>query len=168
MSITIGTILKPVGLRGELKIALLTDFPERFEKCRDVTIKTKEGESQPVEIESVRYLSPFVYLRLKGHASLEDVEPLVGGSILIPDQERMPLPEGSYYHFEIEGLDVFLEDGTPLGTVERILQTGSNDVYQVRHGEKEYLIPALLSIVREIDLPKKRMVIRPPEGLLEL
>lgn len=168
MSIMIGTILKPVGLRGELKISPLTDFPERFEERRQVTIETKEGQSQPFQIESARYLPPFVYLRLKGLSSIEEVESLVGGAITIADEERMPLPKGSYYHFEIEGLEVFLEGGAPLGKVDRIIQTGSNDVYVVRQGKREYLIPALASIVQEINLSENRMVVRPIEGLLEL
>jgi len=168
MSIAIGTILKSVGLRGELKVSPLTHFPRRFNQLRDITIQTKGGQSQRYRIEQVRYASPFVYLKLAGLSTLEEAQTLAGGSILIPEEDRIPLPEGSYYHFEIEGLDVYLENGTRLGKIESILETGSNDIYVVKEGRKEFLIPALASIVKEINLPQRRMTIRPMQGLLEL
>lgn len=168
MSITIGTILKSVGLRGELKVSPLTHFPRRFNQLRDITIQTKQGQSQAYRIERVRYASPFVYIKLAGLSSLEEAQSLAGGTLLIPEEERLPLPEGSYYHFEIEGLDVYLENGTRLGKIESILETGSNDIYIVKEEGKEFLIPALASIVKEINLPEGRMTIRPMQGLLEL
>ncbi len=168
MSITIGTILKSVGLQGELKVSPLTHFPQRFSRLQDITIKTKDGQVKLYDIEHVRYAHPFVYIRLAGLSSLEDAQPLAGGSILIPEKERMPLPEGSYYHFEIEGLDVYLENGSRLGKLDHILETGSNDVYVVKQDGKEFLIPALASIVTEINLKENRMIIRPIQGLLEL
>ena len=87
--------------------------------------------------------------------------------IQIPEEDRIALPEGSYYQFEIKGLDVYLEGGRFLGKVTDILRTGANDVYVVGQGEKEYLIPALRSVVKEINLSEKRMTLHPMEGLLE-
>ena len=168
MSITIGTILKTVGLQGELKISPLTHSPQRFNQLQEVTIETKEGRSQTYRIKRVRYALPFVYMMLAGLSSIEAAQELAGGSILIPEEERMPLPKGSYYHFEIEGLDVFLENGTRLGKLDHIFETGSNDVYVVKQDEKEYLIPALASVVKEVNLQEGRMTIRPLQGLLEL
>lgn len=171
MSIAIGTILKSVGLRGELKVSPLTHFPRRFNHLRDITIQTKEGQSQIYRIEQVRYASPFIYIKLAGLTSPEEARLLTGGSILIPEEDRLPLPEGSYYHFEIEGLDVYLENGTRIGKIESILETGSNDIYIVKEDKeegKEFLIPALASIVKEINLLQRRMTIRPMQGLLEL
>ena len=168
MSITIGTILKSVGLQGELKVSPLTHFPRRFNQLRDITIQTKAGQSQSYRIERVRYASPFIYLKLAGLSSLEEAQPLAGGSILIPEEDRMPLPEGNYYHFEIEGLDVYLENGTRLGKIASIMETGSNDIYVVKAEGKEFLIPALSSVVKEVNLPERRMTIRPMQGLLEL
>jgi 16S rRNA processing protein RimM len=168
MSIAIGTILKSVGLRGELKVSPLTHFPRRFNQLRDITIQTKESQSQTYRIEQVRYASPFIYLKLAGLSSPEEAQSLAGGIILISEEERLPLPKGSYYHFEIEGLHVYLESGVLLGKIESVLETGSNDVFVVKEEGKEFLIPALSSIVKEINLPERRMTIRPMEGLLEL
>ncbi|MFY9269991.1 MAG: ribosome maturation factor RimM [Candidatus Manganitrophaceae bacterium] len=165
--ITIGRVLKSVGLRGELKISPLTDFPERFDSLEEVLIETKEGQTDLYRIEGVRHGPPFVYLHLAGLTSVEMAQSLAGGVLLIPDEKRIPLPKGSYYHFEIEGLDVYLEDGVFLGKVDEIIRTGSNDVYVVRQGGKEYLIPALVSVVRKISLSEGKMVISPMNGLLE-
>lgn len=168
MSIAIGTILKSVGLQGELKVSPLTHFPQRFRQLRDITIQKKGGQSQTYRIEQVRYASPFIYIKLAGLSSLEEAQLLAGGSILIPEEDRMPLPEGSYYQFEIIGLDVYLENGARLGRIESIMETGSNDIYVVKEDGKEFLIPALASVVIEINLPERRMTIRPMQGLLEL
>lgn len=165
--IAVGSILRPVGLRGEVKVSLLTDFPERFKDLSDVIVETKGGEAQRYRIDHVRYALPFVYVTFAGLSSIEQVSGLAGGLIQIPEEDRVPLPEGNYYHFELEGLDAYLEDGAYLGKVEQIFKTGSNDVFVVRNGEREYLIPALHTVVKEIDLSKKRMVIVPVEGLLE-
>lgn len=165
--ITIGKILKPVGLRGEVKVALLTDFPDRFEKLREVIVQTGEEAQQQVQIDHIRYGPPFVYITFSGLSSVTLVDPLIGGLIQIPEEQRVPLPEGSYYQFELQGMDVYLEEGAFLGKVDQILQTGSNDVFIVKSGEREYLIPALHAVVKKIDLSKREMVIHPMDGLLD-
>lgn len=165
--ITIGKILKPVGLHGEVKVSLLTDFPDRFKTLRGVIVQTKDERQQEYQIDHVRYGAPFVYITFAGFSTLDQVDPLIGGLIQIPEEERAVLPEGSYYQYELQGIDVYLDEGTFLGKVDQILQTGSNDVFVIKSGKKEYLIPALHTVVKEIDIQKRRMVIHPIDGLLE-
>lgn len=164
--IAIGKILKPVGLRGEVKVLLLTDFPDRFKLLQEVIVQTRE-ESQQLHIDHVRYGPPFVYITFTGFSSVTEVDPLIGGLIQIPEEERVPLPEGSYYQFELQGMDVYLEEGTFLGKVDQIFQTGSNDVFVVKSGEREYLIPALHTVVKKIDISKREIIIHPMDGLLD-
>lgn len=165
--ITIGKILGPVGLRGEVKVFALTDFSNRFDRLTEVIVETAEGRHQPIRIDRVRYGPRYVYATFSGLTSVEKVGFLKGAFIQIPEEERLPLPEGSYYHFELTGLDVYLEDGTRLGTLEEIYETGSNDIYAVRSGKREVLIPALRRFVKSVDLAQNRMVVSPVEGLLE-
>lgn len=165
--ISIGEIVKPVGLHGEVKVFPLTDFPDRFNNMRDVIVRTKEGRTYQYQIEKARFRHPAVYIYFAGVTSLEEARTLVGGLIQAPEEERVPLPEGSYYQYELEGLDVYLEEGRYLGKVADIIQTGSNDVYVVRWEGKEFLIPALKSVVRNISLSERRMIIHPIEGLLD-
>ena len=101
-------------------------------------------------------------------ASREEADSLKGGLIQVLEEERYPLPADHYYRYEIVGLDVFLEDGTSLGKVEAVLETGGNDVYLVKQDAHEYYIPALKQVVKKIDVMKKEMTICPMEGLLDL
>jgi 16S rRNA processing protein RimM len=91
---------------------------------------------------------------------------LVGCPVLIEKNRSKALPDGEFYWFQIVGLKVFTESGELLGEVKEILPTGSNDVYVVRDGQKEHLIPATESVIREINLKRKMIVIHPLEGLI--
>ena len=92
---------------------------------------------------------------------------LLGWFIQIPQEDALPLPEGRYYWFELIGMEVFTEEGEQLGTIVDIVETGSNDVYVMKHGKKEVYIPATAEVVKEIDRYGKRMVIHLMDGLME-
>ena len=84
----------------------------------------------------------------------------------MPREELMPLPEGRYYIFEIEGLRVEDTDGNYLGEVKEVLQPGANDVYVVaKEGVPDVLLPALKDVVLSIDLEKQLMIVDPPEWI---
>jgi 16S rRNA processing protein RimM len=164
--ISIGRIIKPVGLSGEMKVWPLTDFPERFQTLHQVRVATAEANLTH-RISASRQVGNHLYLRFSGVTEVGQANLLRGGLIQIPEEARFPLSKGSYYQYEIVGLDVFTEAGEKLGQVGDILETGSNDVYVVRGGGEEYYIPALVSVVLKIDLEVGRMIIRPMPGLLE-
>ncbi len=150
-----------------MKVLPLTSFPERFKALHHCRIEMEGGVAHPGQVRGARLAGRFVYLMLVDVVSLEGVAPLRGGLIQIPECERHPLAAGSFYQYEIIGLSVFTEEGTALGRVEQILETGGNDVYVVRgEGGREYCIPALASVVLDVDLARQRMVIRPLPGLL--
>ncbi len=174
-TITIAVILSPVGLRGEVKCALMTDFPDRFSHLRHVMLGAKDGSCQPHQIARVRLASGFIFITFKDVTSREQADLLRGAEVQISEEERVVLPADHYFRHEIIGLDVYLEgEAVLLGKIEAILETGGNDVYVVKsdnqndQNKKEYLIPALKSVVRKIDILKKEMLICPMEGLLDL
>jgi 16S rRNA processing protein RimM len=168
-SVTIAVILSPVGLRGEVKCSLMTDFPERFNRLRDVTIQEKNGAHNPYQIERVRFASHFVFITFKGMTSREQADLLRGAEVQVAEAERVALPEDHYFRDDIIGLDVYSEvEGILLGKVDSILETAGNDIYIVKKDDREYLIPALKSVVKKIDISKKVMMICPMEGLLDL
>jgi len=156
--VTIGKIVKPIGLHGEVKIFPLTDFPERFEGLQDVMVQTKEGQHRRYCIAQMRYGPPFV-------SSRDAVQFLRGGLLQVSEHDRVSLPDGGYFQSDLIGLDVYSVEGSYLGIITDVIETGSNDVFVVRDREREYLIPALQNIIKTIDLKEKRMVIDPPEGL---
>jgi 16S rRNA processing protein RimM len=91
---------------------------------------------------------------------------MVGCDLFIKKSELPELEEGTYYWFDLIGIDVYTTQEEYLGRIASIVETGSNDVYVVKNGEQEILIPALETVVLDIDLGKKQMRVDLPEGLI--
>lgn len=110
-----------------------------------------------------------ILVRLAGIDSREQAETLVGREVQ-GEAHRFPeLPPGEYYYFQVLGLPVIhAKDGTELGQLEEIWPTGAHDIYVVRRGEREVLLPAVEEVIQEIDLKTGCLKVWPPEGLLEL
>jgi 16S rRNA processing protein RimM len=163
---TIGKIVAPFGLRGDVKVFPLSDIPDRFTQLEKVYIGP---DYQPFSIADVRpYKGDMVLLKLRGIDDATTAEPLRDRDIAIPLSELATLPPDEYYQHDILGLQVVRLDGTPVGTVVDILATGGNDVYAVQSSEgKQFLIPAVKAIVKRIDLVHHMMYIDPIAGLLD-
>ncbi len=161
-SLIVGRILAPWSIRGEVKVEVLTDFPERFAPRKVVYLNTS-----PLEIESCRYHKHHLILKLVTIDSIEAAEKLRGQDLTIPSSELYALPEGQYYTFQLIGLKVVTTEGQTLGRVTDIMSTASNDVYIVEGKRGEILIPAIEDVVKSIDLKKGKMVIEAIEGLLD-
>jgi 16S rRNA processing protein RimM len=162
--LTIATVLAPFGIRGELKVRIETDYPQRFAHLARVFLGP---EREPFEFEGFRMHQRFGLLKLKGCNSRTEAERLRDWEVCVPTEEAMPLPPGRYYTYQIEGLAVYTEDGEHLGNVEEVLFTGSNAVHVVQGPRGEVLIPALKDVVLEVNAEAGRMVVRLPPGLLD-
>ena len=164
--ITVGEIVNTQGIQGEVRVIPATDFPERFFKMKRVLVLHK-GQRQEYVIERAWEHKKFIILKFAEIADMTAAEKLKGGLLQITPEELTPLPPGSYYQFQIIGLEVIDEKGLSLGKVSNILRTGANDVYEVKRSEgKDLLIPALKSVIKKIDLPNGKMEVELPEGLL--
>jgi 16S rRNA processing protein RimM len=164
--IAIGEIVKAQGIHGELKVIPLTDNPKRFGQVKRVFFKDSTG-LRDLFIEGYRDLRQFILLKFRDIDDMTAANALGRGLIYIPRSERPPLPSGRYYFDEIEGLNVFTIAGIFLGTIDQILETGSNDVYSVTGTGKPVLIPALKNVIKEINLIEHKMIVDLPPGLLE-
>ena len=154
--IVIGRVGAAHGIRGELRVIPLTDFPERFAALREVMV----GD-ELLHIESVKPQGKNFLMRFREYTVREDAQKLTGRLLTVARAEAAPLDEGEYYVFDIVGMTVYDEEDNELGTVENVLRTGSNDVYAVRSEDgREILIPALRKVVRTIDVPNGRMTVR--------
>ena len=157
--IVIGRVGAPHGVRGDLRIIPLTDFPDRFTGLREVMV----GD-ELLHIERIKPQGKNFLMRFRGYAVREAAQRLTGCLLTVERAEAAPLDEGEYYVFDIVGLAVYDEADRALGTVENVLRTGSNDVYAVRTEDgRELLIPALRAVVQQIDLGAGRMTVRLPE-----
>lgn len=145
--VVIGKISAPHGVRGEVRIVPLTDFPERFENLKTVFLE----DDSKMELESVKFSNKFIIAKFKNINSRNDIE-IFNGKLLMLNRSDIPsLPEGEYYNFDIIGLEVIDDKGSKLGKITEVLKTGSNDVYVVE-GKKQILVPALKKVVKEINL----------------
>ncbi|NPV71209.1 MAG: 16S rRNA processing protein RimM [Firmicutes bacterium] len=156
---------------GDLRVEALTDFPERFERGAGVWAQPR-GDGAPLArhtVERVTRGKRHLLVKLSGVDSRAAAQALAGGYLKIGRDELRPLPEGSFYVFEIIGLDVLTGDGRALGRVSDVLKTGANDVYVVKppHGGRDVLIPALKAVVKRVDLETRTMIVELPEGLVE-
>jgi 16S rRNA processing protein RimM len=167
--IAIGRLTKPHGIQGELvflpyvyDLGLLPDLTSL-----QVSLHQRTGETQERLIVAWREAHKKVLIRLNDCQDIAHAEALRDYEVLIPRRCFPPLPAGEYYWFEIEGLAVYAHDGRYVGTIADIIYTGSNDVYVVRCGAHEVLVPALKNVVRTIDLERGKMCLFAVPGLLE-
>jgi 16S rRNA processing protein RimM len=161
--LVIGRVVKPWGTRGEVKVEIITDFPDRFALLRTVYLGPK---AVPFVLEGFRLHKGAVLLRLEGCHDRTAAEDLRGQLVQIPIEQAIPLEEDEYYEHQIVGLAVWTAGGEYLGTVDEIIFTGSNDVYVVRGEGREILIPAMEDVVLEINLARGRLTVELMEGLI--
>ncbi len=160
--LVIGRILAAHGLKGEVEAQILTDFPQRFEASKTIYLGE---ELRPAVIERHRFHRDRVILKLGVCRDRDEADAQRGKLIYVPLEEAAPLQEDEYYLYQVLGLDVWTSEGEFLGRVSDILFTGSNDVYVVRDGHQEVLIPAISDVVREVDVDNGRLTVLLPEGL---
>ncbi len=162
--ICIGKIIGVHGVHGNLKVYPLVESLDLFEKGLSLILQPGGKESGAYVLERMTPHKNIVLLKLAG-VGRNEAETLVPSELLI-EKSELPEPEAdTYYWDDIIGLEVYEENGTPLGTVASIIETGSNDVYVVKQEEAETLIPALDSVVLSIDMERNRMTVQLPEGL---
>ena len=157
----VGRIVRPWGARGQVKVEPQTDFPERFRPSARFIIGDGEFTCRSV-VHSPRGL----VLKLDGVDSPEAAEALRGALLEVPTAEAPALPEGTYYHYQLIGLEVRTAEGEELGQVVEVLTTGGTDVYVIHGPRGEVLLPATSEVVASIDLDAGRMTVTPLPGMV--
>ena len=163
--ITIGRVIRPHGIDGTLKVLPLTDFPQHFKSLKGIFLV--KGRITKTTVEHTRFHKGHVLIKVKQCRDRSAAEKWIGAEVKIDSQDLWPLQNGEYYRFQIEGLNVITEEGECLGNVTEIISTGSNDVYVVKKGKKEYLLPAIKEVIKLIDLERKVMIVHLLEGLID-
>lgn len=165
--IAIGRIEKPFGVKGEVRVRSLSDVPGRFEGLKQATLVAPSGQVVVSAVNRVRGDRGSYVLGFDAFSTPEEAAAFRGGFIKIPRDQAPPLPAGQFYEFQLIGLTVADETGRPLGTLEEILDTGSNHVFVVRREGRESLIPATREVVASVDMEGRTMTVRLIEGLLD-
>jgi len=166
--LAVGRVLRPHGLRGELRVEILTDYPERLEQHAYFYLASPNSPEavRRYPVDKLRRHKEVLLLKLGGCDDRNGADKLRGMLVQIPIEEAVPLEEGEYYHFQLIGMQVETESGELLGRIVEVLETGANDVYVVRGPWGEVLLPAVEDVVLELDLEAKRMVVHLLPGML--
>ncbi len=164
-SIIIGEVLKPQGIQGEMKVYPLTDDPSRYKKLKQVQL-CNEKNADTFLVNNVR-IDPkgLVFLTLEGITDREKADQYRGYTVRI-GRAQVPKLDQRWYYFELEGMKVY-ENDILLGTLTKVIATGANDVYMVEGKDQEILIPALKTVIMNVDVTEKRMDVILPPGLLD-
>ncbi len=159
--LAVGKLRRSHGIEGEILMDILTDFPERLRPRKRIFI----GEDHiPHVIKRVRRADKHLLITLEGVSTPEDANRFRNSLMYVRVDQLPPLPEGEYYYHQLINMQVEDTAGKRLGVLVDILETGANDVYVVKSSDDtELLLPAIESVVKEIDLTQNRMVVDPPE-----
>jgi 16S rRNA processing protein RimM len=166
--ISVARIARPQGIRGEVIADLLTDFPERFARLARVYVKRADGRLLILDLENSLAHKVRVALKFAGCDSVSGAEELRNARVMVPRDQLVELPEDTYYDFDLIGCEALSVEGQYIGRVEEVRNYGAAPLLVVRDGARELLIPLVLSICVEISTERKRIVVNPPEGLLDL
>lgn len=164
----VGKIVNTHGIKGEVKVIPLTDDPRRYDELKEVFVGT-DNKKDIFNIENVKYLKNTVIIKFKESVDMNYAEKLKEMFIYVDRKNAVKLPEGRYFICDLIDLEVFELDGNKLGVLKDVIKTGSNDVYVVKTAEnKEILIPALKSVIKEVSIEDRIMKVELPEGLLDI
>ena len=165
----IGEILRPHGIMGEVRMKVITHYPERLSRLKTVYLTTSPDSTKITEysLDSVRLHQAYALLKFKGIHDRDQADLLRQLVVMVAIGDAIPLDEGELYLYQLVGLTVQTESGETLGILREVLETGANDVYIVdspRYGE--VLIPATPETIRSTDIATRLMTVRLPNGLL--
>ncbi|MFA7550587.1 MAG: ribosome maturation factor RimM [Sedimentibacter sp.] len=147
--IKVGKIVNTHGVKGYIKCIPLTDDLERFEELEYVYT---EKDNIKRTIDDVWYQKGLVCLKLKDIDDMDKAELFKDTYISIVEDQLRVLPENSYYLFDLEGMDVYSNNGDYIGKISEVYQTGANDVYEVKNNKNSYLIPAIKDVVKSVNI----------------
>lgn len=164
----VGRILRPHGVRGELRVAILTDYPDRLAQHTHFYLAHSKSPEvvRRYPVGGLRLHKKYLLLKLEGCDDRNAADELRGMLVQIPIEDAVPLEEGEYYLFQLIGVRVETESGEWLGQIDHVIETGANEVYVVRGPRGEVLLPGVDDVVLELDLESKCMVVRLLPGLL--
>ena len=167
--IIVARAVRTRGLKGELVADVLTDFPDRFAGLDRLFGVGPGGNRQEFELEKYWFQNDRMVLKFAGYDNIESAKALVGYEFGLPEAERVELSADEFYDWELEGCLVESKPGGNIGKVREVMRTGGVELLVIEsEDQREIFVPLAASIVMEIDVSGKRILIDPPEGLLDL
>jgi len=162
----IGNVLRPLGIKGEVKIEPISSRLERFKLLKKVFLR--KNSIQTYTIETVRLAGKSVFIKFKDVNTRTAAESLRGAEILVDQNDVIGLEKDEYFIHDLIACHVYSEQGTYLGEIVDVLQLSSNDVYVIKtQTGRELLIPAIKDVVKRVELESKKIIIHLLEGLMD-
>ena len=162
----IGQIVNTNGLKGFVKVKPFTDDIKEFETFETIYVQ-KKTELIEFKIESVRYAQNMVLLKLKGIDDIDSAEALRNLYIKVSREQLPELQENSYYIVDLLECEVVTVEGEILGKMDDVFNTGSNDIYVVKNEKgKQILLPAIKEVIKNVDIPNRKITVKLMEGLI--
>jgi 16S rRNA processing protein RimM len=166
--ILVGFVARTHGNKGQVILKSETDFPEvRFRVGATLYARKGEGPIETLEVTSVRFQQGRPILGIAGFSTIDEAERLTGAELRVPEAEQEALPEGTFYHHQLIGCEVVTPGGDVLGRVTAVQGDGHAARIVVKGRRAEVMIP-LAQEICDVDVAAKRIVVTPPEGLLEV
>lgn len=160
----VGQIIRPHGVRGELAMKLITDYPDNLKVGKRIFLGP---ELQPQRLKAIRPHREGALIRIEGVEDRDAADLLRGQMVQVHLTDAIPLAEGEYYMFQLQGIQVVTEAGEELGRFDGYLETGANDVYIIRSPRYgEILLPAIPDVIRKVDIAAGQMTVHLIDGLL--
>ena len=162
--LAVGRITRPHGVRGELRVELLTDYPEHLAKQKVLYVGKQH---RPYRVLGLRFHREAVLLTLEGCDDRNTAESLRGSLVEVAIEDAVPLEDDEYYHFQVIGMQVETDDGAALGEVAEVLEApGANDVLVVHGPRGEILLPVIEDVIAEFNLETNLIRVHLLPGLL--
>jgi 16S rRNA processing protein RimM len=165
--VELGVIVNVHGIRGELRLLPHNPDSALLAANAELVLLHGDGTRERRRVRSARRHKRFTLLTLDGVDSVDAAKAVIGRRVAIPRAALPPAGDNAVYHADLIGCDVVTPDGARLGRVREMLVTPSNDVCVVRGAGREHLIPMIADVIQEIDLPARRLIVRPLRGLLD-
>jgi len=166
--ILIGRISGTHGIRGLLRVVPYSGDADSIASLSTFIVRMPDGNFETYGIRSAVEHGKKVLVALEGIQDMNAAVVLTGSEIFVRREQLPALPDGEFYWQDLLGLKVLDEQGGVLGELADIFSTGANDVYVVKNGGEEYLLPAIEDVIIKVDLDMRAMTVRPMEGLLDL
>ena len=165
--IPLGRLVNTHATRGELRLLLINPASDILQPGMQVVLR-RDTHSEERTIVATRPHKRFLLITLEGCDSLNAAEELVGCELCVPENKLPSLNADEIYHYQLIGMRVLTTAGEDLGRVDEVMDLPANDVCIVRGGGREYLIPLIADVVKEIDSQQGHIIIEPLPGLLDI
>ena len=166
--VVVGRISRPHGVKGEIRVRPYTESVITFQEYDRLYIKLRRGAARLLEITGSRPDKADVLIKVKGLDTRDEARTLSGAEVLVKREWLPDLEEGEYYWTDLIGLNAYDSAGKSLGQVRNMFSGGGGDLMVLAIDGREIWLPFNEEVVTEVDLETERVILSPPEGLLDL